>query len=137
MIRLVLILFVLVFGSFKPLKGVELIFKNDSEEDFIEFKVSVENIEYNFTSLKKGERTKAIRVKETYWFYATTAITDKDTVVFTDFCPVGETMIKDGSLVVSYAIYPKRGQHRRLVANEVLYSGSAKNVGFTKLKLEE
>lgn len=137
MTRLALIILLTLFVSYKPFKGVEIIFKNDSEEDFRELNVSIDYNEYKFTKIKKGERTKPIRVKETYWFCETTAITEKDTIVFTGFCPVGETLIKDGSLLVSYTIYPKQGKYRRLIANEVNYSGSAKNVGFAKLKLEE
>lgn len=135
--RIVLIFFLAFFASFKPYKGVEITFKNDTQEDFKMLKVSVDGEEFKFLNLNRGEKTKPISVKETYWFCETTAITQKDTVMFTGFCAVGETLIKDGELMISYTIFPKKGESRRLVANEVIYSGSAKNVGFSKITWEE
>jgi hypothetical protein len=127
----------MLFSSFKPEVGVDITFKNDSLEDFKLLRVSVDNKQFEFYNLKKGETTKPIRVKETYWFCETTAFTQKDSLVFTGFCSVGETLIKDGSLLVSYVIYPKKGDQRRLIPNEVSYCGSAQNVGFPKIQYED
>ncbi|HWI89936.1 MAG TPA: hypothetical protein VNT20_01625 [Flavisolibacter sp.] len=129
-------LFVFV-ASFAFSQNVKLTFKNDSDEDFKTLKVSVGESEFKFENLKKGQQTNPITVKETYWFCETTAITAKDTLLFSGFCPVGETLITDGTLMVSYVIYPKKGEYRRLVANEVTYSGSAKNVGFLKITIKD
>jgi hypothetical protein len=137
MTRVIIIFLTMLFGSFKPTPGVDMTFKNDSEEDFKVLKVLVDGKEFKFSNLRKGEITKPIRIKETYWFCETTAITQKDSILFTGFCSVGETIIKDGSLMVSYTIYPKKGDQRRLIANEVTYCGSARNVGFPKMKYED
>jgi hypothetical protein len=134
MIKICLLLLLVFSSSLKPSEGVEISFKNDSAEDFKELTVTVSKKKYTFANIRKGETTKPIKAKETYWFCLTTAITERDTVLFSGFCTVGETLVKDGSIVVSYSIYPKNGEHRLLIANEVLYSGSAKNVGFAKLK---
>jgi hypothetical protein len=137
MTRIALLFFFTLLTSFKTYKGVEISFKNDSEEDFKILQVSVDGEEFKFSNLKKGQKTKPINVKQTYWFCETTAITEKDTIMFTGFCSVGETIIKDGQLMVSYTVFPKEGESRRLVANEVIYSGSAKNVGYSKIKWED
>lgn len=136
MIRIALLFLLVFLNSFTFSQNVVVTFRNDSDEDFKVLKISVGDKEFKFKNLKKGQKTKPIKVKETYWFCETTAITKKDTLLFTGFCPVGETLIRDGVLMVSYVIYPKKGKYRRLVADEVKYSGSAKNVGFPKIKIK-
>ena len=137
MARIILIFLLMLMGSFKPNVGVDVTFKNDSGEDFTLLKVSVDRKEFEFKNLRKGEKTKPIRVKETYWFCETIVLTHKDSLIFKGFCSVGETLIKDGSLMISYTIYPKKGVQRRLVTNEVFYCGSARNVGFPKINYEK
>lgn len=137
MTRIALSFLFVFLCSFAFSQNVQITFKNDSDEDFKFLKISIGENEFQFMNLKKGQKTKAIAVKETYWFCETTAITQKDTLLFTGFCPAGETLITDGVLLVSYTIYPKKREYRRLVADEVVYSGSAKNVGFSKVKWEE
>jgi hypothetical protein len=130
--QLITILIILFSTSFNRKSGVEVSFINDSEETFINMKVKSYAKEYEFCNLRPGEKTKPVTVDKTYWFIHTEVITQKDTVLFTGFCAVGETMIRDGKLVVSYGIRPKRGESRRLYASEVSYTGSAKNVGFPR-----
>lgn len=112
-------------------------FINDSEEAFLKMTVETDGQKFSFANICPGERTAPVMVDETFWFCQTIAVTAKDTVLFTGFCLVGETLIKDGKLTVSYAIYPKKGEHRTLYADEVVYSGSAKNVGFPKFIWKE
>ena len=129
---IVLIIVMIIFTSFQEKKGVEISFINDSEETFVKMTVETNGKKFSFSNICPGERTNPVLVGETYWFCHTVVATRRDTVLFTGFCTVGETLIKDGNLTVSYAIYPKKGEHRTLYANEVSYSGSAKNVGFPK-----
>ena len=135
--RVVFILLMTALTSFQQKQGVELSFVNDSEETFLKMTVETARRRFVFTNLRPGERTAPVMVDTTYWFCQTVAVTQRDSVLFTGFCAVGESLITDGNLIVSYAVYPKKGNRRSLYANEVCYTGSAKNVGFPKFVWKE
>jgi hypothetical protein len=137
MTRLLLIVLGFVFTSFQKKKGVEISFVNDSEETFVQMAVETNGNKFSFFNICPGERTNPVTVDQTYWFIHTEVITRRDTVLFTGFCRVGETLIKDGQLTVFYALYPKKGERRSIYASEVSYTGSAKNVGFPKFIWKE
>lgn len=135
--RILLIVLGFFFTSFQKKKGVEISFVNDSDETFVQMTVETSRKKFSFFNVCPGERTNPVTVDKTYWFIHTEVVTQHDTVLFTGFCPVGETLIEDGKLVVSYALYPKKGEHRSIYASEVSYTGSAKNVGFPKFVRKE
>ena len=99
--------------------------------------IKTDGKEFQFCNVRPGERTKPVIVNRTYWFCYTEVMTQHDTILYSGFCTVGETLITDGKLTVSYAIYPKKGEHRVLYANEVSYFGTAKKVGFAKFFWKE
>lgn len=137
MCRILSIIIATVFTSFGSERGVKVFFVNDSEESFVSVTVETGGQRFSFSNLCPGERTRPVVVDKTYWFCHTVVVTQKDTVLFTGFCTVGETLITDGELAVSYALHPKKGKHRTLYASEVSYAGSAKNVGFPKFVWKE
>ena len=137
MLRIVSILTLFLFTSFHKESGVEISFVNDSEETFLSMTIKTDGKEFQFCNIRPGERTKPVVVSQTYWFCYTEVVTQLDTIKYSGFCTVGETKIKDGTLIVSYSIYPKKGEHRVLYASEVSYSGTAKNVGFEKVVWKE
>src|SRR5688572_28639389 len=112
MSKSLLIIMLSFFTSFQKKQGVEISFVNDSEETFVKMTVETNGKKFSFSNICPGERTSPITVDETYWFCHTELITQRDTVLFTGFCYVGETLIKDGKLTVSYDIYPKKGEYR-------------------------
>lgn len=85
-------------------KGVSVIFKNETGKDFKTLDVNIRGQQYSFSDIKNGERTKALRVPETYGYCYARAITTTDTLVCQPIDFVGEELYTSGKLVMKLFI---------------------------------
>ncbi|MGK4568134.1 hypothetical protein [Flavobacterium sp. 3HN19-14] len=100
-ILVILSLSLLIF-SFQQKGNLELTFKNDTNEDFKNLEVNVRGKIYNFSNIKKGQKTKPIKVESSYKYCYAKAITLKDTLTCSGFCSVGEKLFIDGKLLITF-----------------------------------
>ena len=90
----------LLLCSWHSPTGVSLRFKNETSQDFVKLTIHIVNKEYNFGPLKKGEKTKPIKVEKCYRYCYAIAITPTDTMVCQPIDYVGEKLQTEGKLMM-------------------------------------
>jgi hypothetical protein len=132
--RIVLsILILMPLTSFQNnIKGVTVVFKNGSNEDFQELQVNILGQFYYFHDVKAGNETNSIVVTETYKYCYARAITCKDTVICQPDDYVGEILLKTGKLTISFFLYPEDYKYRILSIKDISYKDTSANISFPK-----
>ena len=95
-------------GARRPM---QVRFQNTSAEIITRLDVDLLGTAYSFDTLRPGQLTRSVAVKETYYYCYARVVTPTDTLRFRPIDYVGETLYKHGKLTVELSI--KTGKHHR------------------------
>jgi len=101
------ILFVVFLLSFNTIqKGVSIVFRNDTQQDFKILEVNIRGEKFTFKNIAKGKITKSIIVPKSYRYCFAKAITSKDTLYCQPYDFVGEKLYTQGKLLMKLSDQP-------------------------------
>jgi hypothetical protein len=92
-------------------RPVQVRFQNKSAETITHLEVDLLGTAYAFDSLRPGQLTRPVAVKETYYYGYVRAVTRTDTLRYRPIDYVGEKLYSRGQLTIE--LFIKTGQHRR------------------------
>lgn len=105
-----------VLCSYQTPRCLLLSFKNSSSEDFRKLEVFTYEGVQVFYDLKKGQSTKPIAVSGSYRFTWAKAVTATDTITTPGYCRTGETVFREGRMIMNFTFRSFGDDKRKYLA---------------------